>query len=60
MKSPDPKDAILSTLQEGGFVNVSIQTKDILVGVAQNSRELDARGRKNMGEMLRNMCAIAT
>jgi hypothetical protein len=60
MKSPDPKDAILSTLQEGGFVNVSIQTEDILVGVSQNNRELDARGRKNMGEMLRNMCGIAT
>ncbi|KAL2135479.1 hypothetical protein VTI74DRAFT_8338 [Chaetomium olivicolor] len=58
MQSPNPKNVILSTLKEGGFVDVNIQTMDIVIGVFQENKELDARGRKSMRASVQNMCQI--
>lgn len=55
MKSPNPKDAILSKLKEGGFVNVNVQMLDVVIGKFQDNKELDARGRKNMRATIKNM-----
>lgn len=55
MGSPNPKDAIVAALKEGGFINVGIESLDIVVGVYQSNKELDARGRKNMRAVIRNM-----
>ena len=55
MGSPNPKDSIVTALKEGGFINVGIESLDIVVGVYQTNKELDARGRKNMRAVIRNM-----
>ncbi|KAF2280364.1 S-adenosyl-L-methionine-dependent methyltransferase [Westerdykella ornata] len=59
MQSPDPRDTILSKLKEGGFINVNVETRDIVVGKYQSNRELDVRGRKCMRAAVMNMSAIA-
>jgi hypothetical protein len=58
MQCPNPRDVILSKLKEGGFINVNIQTSDIVVGKFQDNRELDVRGRKSIQEAVKNMSAI--
>jgi len=58
MKCPNPKDVILSKLKEGGFVNVNIQTLDIVVGKFQDNKELSVRGRKAMRAAMHNMSAM--
>ncbi|KAK4039496.1 S-adenosyl-L-methionine-dependent methyltransferase [Parachaetomium inaequale] len=55
---PDPRDTILSTLKDGGFINVNIQTMDLVVGVFQENRELDARGRKSMRDARKEVANI--
>ncbi|KAL2759318.1 hypothetical protein ACRALDRAFT_1067831 [Sodiomyces alcalophilus JCM 7366] len=59
MKCPDSRDVILSRLKEGGFVNINVQTADIVVGKYQLDREMDVRGRRSMGDAMRNMMSIA-
>nr|QSQ85917.1 methyltransferase [Preussia typharum] len=58
MKSPTPKPIILSALKEGGFTNINVESKDIVVGKFQKNPELDVRGRKCMRAAVMNMSAI--
>lgn len=59
MKCPNSKDVILSKLKKGGFVNLNIQTVDIVLGKHQHNKELDVRGRKSMKLAVQNMMSIA-
>ncbi|KAJ4342312.1 hypothetical protein N0V95_006987 [Ascochyta clinopodiicola] len=59
MQTPNPKNIILSELKAGGFVNINVESMDIVVGKFQSNRELDVRGRKCMRAALMNMYAIA-
>lgn len=58
MQCPNPRDVILLALKEGGFININIQTLDIVVGKFQDNRELDVRGRKSMRGAMKNMSTI--
>ncbi|RYP29374.1 hypothetical protein DL767_006760 [Monosporascus sp. MG133] len=60
MQCPNSRDVILSKLKEGGFVNVNIQTCDIVIGKYQDNREMDVRGRKSMRDAVKNMSSIAS
>lgn len=55
MQCPNPKEAILSQLRTIGFININIQTLDIVIGKFQDNRELDIRGRKSMRAAFNNM-----
>ncbi|KAL7929953.1 S-adenosyl-L-methionine-dependent methyltransferase [Trichoderma chlorosporum] len=55
MQCPNPKDVILSQLKHIGFININIQTLDIVIGKFQDNRELDVRGRKSMRASFNNM-----
>lgn len=59
MRCPNPRDVILSALKEGGFVNINVQTEDIVIGKYQPNREMDVQGRKSMRDSVRNMMSIA-
>jgi hypothetical protein len=59
MQSPNPRDIILSKLKDGGFVNINVESMDIVVGKFQTNRELDVRGRKCMRAAVLNMSKIA-
>lgn len=58
MKSPNPTNVILAKLESAGFINVNIETLDIVVGKYQSNKELDARGRRNMRATINNMLAF--
>ncbi|KAL7942000.1 S-adenosyl-L-methionine-dependent methyltransferase [Trichoderma barbatum] len=55
MQCPNPKEVILSQLKKIGFVNINVQTLDIVIGKYQDNRELDIRGRKTMRAAYSNM-----
>lgn len=55
MASAVPRDTILSILDEAGFVNINIESQDIVIGKHQSDRELDSRGRKSMRDAVTNM-----
>lgn len=55
MQCPNPKEVILSQLETIGFVNINVQTLDIVIGKFQGNRELDIRGRKSMRAAFNNM-----
>ncbi|KAL6695439.1 S-adenosyl-L-methionine-dependent methyltransferase [Trichoderma pleuroticola] len=55
MQCPNPKEVILSQLAKIGFININVQTLDIVIGKFQDNRELDIRGRKSMRAAFNNM-----
>lgn len=55
MQCSNPRNIILSQLENVGFVNISVHTLDIVIGKFQNNREMDIRGRKNMRAAFKNM-----
>ncbi|KAL7905941.1 S-adenosyl-L-methionine-dependent methyltransferase [Trichoderma velutinum] len=55
MQCPNPKEVILSQLTKIGFININVQTLDIVIGKFQDNRELDIRGRKSMRAAYNNM-----
>ncbi|KAL6862024.1 S-adenosyl-L-methionine-dependent methyltransferase [Trichoderma novae-zelandiae] len=55
MQCPSPKEVILAQLGKLGFININIESLDIVIGKHQNNRELDIRGRKSMRAAFNNI-----
>ncbi|TFB01718.1 hypothetical protein CCMA1212_006259 [Trichoderma ghanense] len=55
MKCPSPQQMILAQLTKLGFVNINVQSVDIVIGKFQDNRELDIRGRKSMRAAFNNI-----
>nr|A0A1U9YI04.1 RecName: Full=N-methyltransferase verN; AltName: Full=Verticillin biosynthesis cluster protein N [Clonostachys rogersoniana]AQZ42160.1 putative methyltransferase [Gliocladium sp.] len=60
MRSAVPRDAILAILHEEGFVNINIESLDIVIGKHQRNKEMDARGRRSMRDSVSNMYPMIT
>ncbi|CAH0018875.1 unnamed protein product [Clonostachys rhizophaga] len=60
MRSAAPRDAILAALKDGGFVNISVESLDIVIGKHQANKEMDARGRRSMQDAVRNMYSMVS
>ncbi|KOS22743.1 Demethylmenaquinone methyltransferase [Escovopsis weberi] len=60
MKTPNPKDVILSTLHEGGFVNINVESADLVIGKFQENKELGIRGRRSMRDAVKNMSGMSS